>query len=98
VKTDHHAGVHIGRVHYFPLPAQLADNLIPILATPISLIGAFFVMLPGWLLPSISLTLLALVLAIGLVVDDCLIIVMENIYTRIEKGAVPPKEAAIKGS
>ncbi|NLT03590.1 MAG: efflux RND transporter permease subunit [Bacteroidales bacterium] len=70
-------------------------TLIPILAIPISLIGAFFVMyLAGFTIN--ILTLLALVLAIGLVVDDA-IIVMENIYTRIEKG-VPPKEAAIKGS
>lgn len=70
-------------------------TLIPILAIPISLVGAFFVMyLAGF---SINiLTLLAIVLSIGLVVDDA-IIVMENIYTRIEKG-VPPKEAAIKGS
>jgi len=42
------------------------------------------------------LTLLALVLAIGLVVDDA-IVVMENIYTKIERG-VNPKEAAIEGS
>lgn len=70
-------------------------TMIPILAIPISLIGAFFVMyLAGFTIN--ILTLLALVLAIGLVVDDA-IIVMENIYTRIEKG-VPPKEAAIKGS
>lgn len=70
-------------------------TLIPIIAIPISLIGAFFVMyLAGF---SINiLTLLALVLAIGLVVDDA-IVVMENIYTKIEKG-VNPKEAAIQGS
>ncbi|HCT93387.1 MAG: acriflavin resistance protein [Bacteroidetes bacterium GWE2_39_28] len=70
-------------------------TLIPIIAIPISLVGAFFVMyLAGF---SINiLTLLALVLAIGLVVDDA-IVVMENIYTKIEKG-VNPKEAAIQGS
>ncbi|MFA6770797.1 MAG: efflux RND transporter permease subunit, partial [Bacteroidales bacterium] len=69
--------------------------LIPIIAIPISLIGSFFVMyLAGF---SINiLTLLALVLAIGLVVDDA-IVVMENIYTKIERG-VNPKEAAIEGS
>jgi len=70
-------------------------TLIPILAIPISLVGSFFIMyLAGF---SINiLTLLAIVLAIGIVVDDA-IVVMENIYTRIEKG-VPPKEAAIQGS
>ena len=70
-------------------------TLIPILAIPISLIGSFFVMYIAGFSINI-LTLLAIVLAIGLVVDDA-IVVMENIYTRIEKG-VPPKEAAIKGS
>ncbi|MDP3436587.1 MAG: efflux RND transporter permease subunit, partial [Bacteroidales bacterium] len=70
-------------------------TLIPIIAIPISLVGAFFVMyLAGF---SINiLTLLALVLSIGLVVDDA-IVVMENIYTKIERG-VSPKEAAIEGS
>ncbi len=70
-------------------------TIIPIIAIPISLIGSFFVMyLAGFTIN--ILTLLALVLAIGLVVDDA-IVVMENIYTKIEKG-VNPKEAAIKGS
>ncbi len=70
-------------------------TLIPIIAIPISLVGAFFIMyLAGF---SINiLTLLALVLAIGLVVDDA-IVVMENIYTKIERG-IAPKEAAIEGS
>ncbi len=70
-------------------------TIIPIIAIPISLVGAFFVMyLAGF---SINiLTLLALVLSIGLVVDDA-IVVMENIYTKIERG-VAPKEAAVEGS
>jgi len=70
-------------------------TLIPTLAIPISLIGAFFVM---WAFGfSINvLTLLAIVLSIALVVDDA-IIVMENIYTKIEKG-IPPKEAAVQGA
>lgn len=70
-------------------------TLIPIIAIPISVIGAFFIMyLAGF---SINiLTLLAIVLSIGLVVDDA-IVVMENIYTKIERG-MPPKEAAIEGS
>jgi len=70
-------------------------TLIPIIAIPISLIGAFFIMyLVGFTIN--ILTLLAIVLSIGLVVDDA-IIVMENIYTKIERG-MPPKEAAIEGS
>ncbi|MCL2682026.1 MAG: efflux RND transporter permease subunit [Bacteroidales bacterium] len=70
-------------------------TLIPSLAIPISLIGAFFVM---WVFGfSINvLTLLAVVLSIALVVDDA-IIVMENIYTKIEKG-IPPKQAAVEGA
>lgn len=70
-------------------------TLIPVLAIPISLVGAFFVMyLAGF---SINiLTLLAIVLAIGLVVDDA-IVVMENIYSKIEQG-MSPKEAGHKGA
>jgi multidrug efflux pump len=70
-------------------------TLIPVLALPISLIGAFFIM---YVLDfSINiLTLLAIVLAIGLVVDDA-IVMMENIYAKIEQG-MAPKEAALVGS
>lgn len=70
-------------------------TLIPIIAIPISLIGTFFVMYLSDF--SINLlTLLGIVLATGLVVDDA-IVVMENIYARVEKGE-DPKEAAHKGS
>ena len=63
--------------------------------SPISLVGAFFVMyLAGFTIN--ILTLLAIVLAIGLVVDDA-IVVMENIYTKIEQG-MSPLEAGFKGS
>ncbi len=64
-------------------------TIIPMLAIPISLIGAFFIMyLAGF---SINiLTLLAIVLSTGIVVDDA-IVVLENIYKRIEKGADPIK-------
>lgn len=69
--------------------------LIPSLAIPLSLIGAFLVML--FFHFSINLlTLLALVLAIGLVVDDA-IIVVENIERHIEEG-VKPVDAAIAGA
>lgn len=70
-------------------------TIIPVFAIPISLIGAFFIMyLAGF---SINvLTLLGLVLAIGLVVDDA-IVVLENIYAKIEDG-MSPIEAGLKGS
>jgi len=70
-------------------------TIIPVFAIPISLIGTFFIMyLAGF---SINvLTLLGLVLAIGLVVDDA-IVMLENIYAKIEDG-MNPIEAGLKGS
>ena len=70
-------------------------TFIPVVTIPISLIGVFFIM---YLMDfSINvLTLLGIVLSIGLVVDDA-IVVLENIYSRIEKGE-KPMEAAAKGS
>ncbi len=69
-------------------------SIIPILTIPVSLIGAFAMMaLAGFTIN--TLTLLALVLAIGLVVDDA-IVVLENIYRHIEDG-LDPFSAAIKG-
>lgn len=67
----------------------------PLIDIPVSLIGAFFIMyLAGF---SINiLTLLAIVLATGLVVDDG-IVVTENIYKKLEEG-LSPEEAAIKGT
>ncbi|WP_192484470.1 MULTISPECIES: efflux RND transporter permease subunit [Cysteiniphilum] len=69
--------------------------VIPIVAIPLSMIGAFLLMfLMGF---SINLlTLLAMVLAIGLVVDDA-IVVLENIYRHIEEGKTP-FEASIQGA
>ena len=62
-------------------------TLIPLLAIPVSLVGTFAVM--HWLNFTINtLTLLALVLAVGLVVDDA-IVMLENIYRRIEAGESP---------
>jgi multidrug efflux pump len=62
-------------------------TLVPVMVIPVSLIGAFFIMyLAGF---SINvLTLLAIVLAVGLVVDDA-IVVVENIYAKIEAGMEP---------
>ncbi len=67
----------------------------PLIDIPVSLIGAFFIM---YLMDySINvLTLLAIVLATGLVVDDG-IVVTENIFKKIEKG-LNPTEAAISGT
>ncbi len=67
----------------------------PLIDIPVSLIGAFFIMyIAGF---SINvLTLLAIVLATGLVVDDG-IVVTENIYKKVEAG-MSPREAAFKGS
>jgi len=69
-------------------------TLIPVLAMPISLVGVFFLI---WILGySINvLTLLGVVLAIGLVVDDA-IVVLENIYAKVEKG-LAPMDAAKEG-
>lgn len=70
-------------------------TIIPVLTIPVSLIGSFFIMyIAGF---SINvLTLLGIVLAIGLVVDDA-IVLMENIYAKIERGT-EPMEAGVKGS
>lgn len=70
-------------------------TLIPIIAIPISLIGTFFIMYISDFSINI-LTLLGIVLATGLVVDDA-IVVMENIYSRVEKGE-DPVTAAHRGS
>ena len=70
-------------------------TIIPIATIPISLIGAFFVMyLLGFTIN--VLTLLGIVLAIGIVVDDALV-VLENIYVKVE-GGEDPEVAARKGS
>ncbi|EET20764.1 efflux RND transporter permease subunit [Francisella philomiragia] len=69
--------------------------IVPVVAIPLSIIGSFFLMsLMGF---SINLlTLLSMILAIGLVVDDA-IVVLENIYRHIEEG-MEPFAAAIKGA
>src|SRR5204863_8799591 len=67
--------------------------LIPIVTIPLSLIGAGIIMAAlGFTLN--LLTLLAMVLAIGLVVDDA-IVVLENVYRHIEEGKSPPQAALI---
>ncbi|MBA3504912.1 MAG: efflux RND transporter permease subunit, partial [Betaproteobacteria bacterium] len=74
---------------------SLRATIIPIVTIPVSLIGAFALMYAfGFTIN--TLTLLAMVLAIGLVVDDA-IVVLENIFRHIENG-MPRKEAALQGS
>ncbi|MFW5966420.1 MAG: efflux RND transporter permease subunit [Persicimonas sp.] len=70
-------------------------TLIPVLVIPVAIVGAFTVMaLAGF---SINvLTMLALVLAMGIVVDDA-IVVIENVYAKIEEG-MSPRLAAVVGT
>lgn len=70
-------------------------TLIPVIAIPVSIVGAFAIMAAAGFSIN-TLTLLGIVLAIGLVVDDA-IVVLENIYAKIEAG-IPPMEAAIAGT
>ncbi|MCP5161403.1 MAG: efflux RND transporter permease subunit [Hahellaceae bacterium] len=74
---------------------SLRSVLIPVVTIPLSLVGVcFFMLVLGY---SINLlTLLAMVLAIGLVVDDA-IVVVENIHRHIEEGLTPFK-AALQGA
>lgn len=70
-------------------------TLIPCIVIPVSLIGAFFIMyVCGFTINVLSM--LAVVLAVGLVVDDA-IVMTENIYIRIERG-MKPFEAGIEGA
>ena len=72
----------------------LRASFIPLVTIPVSLIGSFaLIALAGFTIN--TLTLLALVLAIGLVVDDA-IVVLENIFRHIEEG-LTPFQAALKG-
>ena len=70
-------------------------TLVPCIVIPVSLIGSFFIMyLCGFSINVLSM--LAIVLAVGLVVDDA-IVMTENIYIRIERG-MRPLEAGIEGA
>jgi len=74
---------------------SLRATLIPAVTIPISLIGATALMW-WWGFSINTLTLLAMVLAIGIVVDDA-IVVLENVHRHIENG-INPREAAVRGS
>jgi multidrug efflux pump len=71
------------------------STLIPVIAIPVSIVSSFFFV---WILGfSINvLTLVGIVLSIGLVCDDA-IVVLENVYTKVEAGLTPTR-AAIEGS
>ncbi|HTX67140.1 MAG TPA: efflux RND transporter permease subunit [Opitutaceae bacterium] len=69
--------------------------VIPLVAMPLSLVGACFLMLAMGFTINL-LTLLAMVLAIGLVVDDA-IVVVENIHRHMEEG-MPPLQASLNGA
>lgn len=79
----------------FVFLGSIRASLIPIMTIPICVIGAFSLMLLFGFSINI-ITLLAIILAIGLVVDDA-IVMLENIHRHIEMGKTP-KAAAIKGS
>jgi multidrug efflux pump len=79
----------------FLFMGSLRTVIIPVVAIPISLIGAvFLMMLAGFTIN--LLTLLAVVLAVGLVVDDA-IVVVENVERHLQEGE-SPMEAALKGA
>ena len=92
IRATIEAGIIIILVIFLFL-GSVRSMLIPIVTVPLSLIGMCFLMhLLGYSLN--LLTLLAMVLAIGLVVDDA-IVVMENIYRHIEAGKTPFQAAII---
>jgi len=71
------------------------STIIPVIAIPVSIIAGFFIMYVAGFSINV-LTLVAIVLSIGLVCDDA-IVVLENIYAKIEAG-LSPLEAALQGS
>jgi len=92
-KTIVEAIILVAVVIFFFLHSARA-SMIPLVTIPVSLIGTFTLMLIAGFSIN-TLTLLALVLAIGLVVDDA-IVVLENIFRHIEEG-IKPVEAAFQG-
>jgi multidrug efflux pump len=70
-------------------------TLVPIVVIPVSLVGSFLIMYAAGFSINV-LSMLAIVLSVGLVVDDA-IVVTENIYVKIEQG-IPPLQAGIEGS
>ena len=94
IKTVIEASIIVIIVVYLFL-GNVRSTLIPLVTIPLSLIGVLFLMqLMGYSLN--LLTLLALVLSIGMVVDDA-IVVVENVSRHIEEG-MTPREAALQGA
>jgi multidrug efflux pump len=93
-KTTAEAVVLVALVVFLFL-RTLRASIIPLVTIPVSLIGVFTMMAAAGFTIN-TLTLLSLVLAIGLVVDDS-IVVLENIFRHIEEGLTPLK-AALKGA
>ncbi len=95
VRTTLIEAIVIVLVVIFLFLGSVRSSLIPAVTVPLSLVGALFIMyILGY---SINLlTLLAMVLAIGMVVDDA-IIVLENVHRHIEEG-MKPHDAAIRGA
>ncbi|WP_372932231.1 efflux RND transporter permease subunit [Mariniphaga sediminis] len=95
VKTTIYLAFFLVVVIIFAFLRDWRTTFIPILVIPVSLVGSFFIMYIAGFTINV-LTLLAIVLSIGLVVDDA-IVMMENIYVKIEQG-MTPLEAGLKGS
>src|SRR4051812_7558247 len=95
VQVELFLAVALGVAVIFVFLRSFSATLIPSIAVPVSLIGTFgFMYLAGFSIN--NLTLMAMVVAAGFVVDDA-IVVIENIARHIEEGA-PPLEAALRGS
>ncbi|SHF51257.1 multidrug efflux pump [Mariniphaga anaerophila] len=87
VKTTIYVAFFLVVVIIFFFLRDWRTTIIPILVIPVSLVGSFFIMYIAGFTINV-LTLLAIVLSIGLVVDDA-IVMMENIYVKIERGMTP---------
>ncbi len=95
VRTTLIEAVIIVVIVIFLFLGSVRSSLIPAVTVPLSLVGALFLMLAMGFTINL-LTLLAMVLAIGMVVDDA-IVVLENIHRHIEEG-MQPYDAAVKGA
>ena len=91
-----HPRRHPRRDHRLHLPRNFRSTLIAAVAIPTSIIGAFAVMAAlGFTLN--QMTMLALTLMVGIVIDDA-IVVLENIYRFVEEKGMTPFQAAIEGT
>ncbi len=95
VQVDILFGVLLTSLIMFLFLRNVRITLISVVAIPISLIGGFVVMYAmGFTIN--NMTMLAISLAVGMVIDDA-IVVLENIYRHVEEGA-PPMQAASQGT